>query len=229
MIEKQQNRTMSPLQSGEEYFNLSSRQVSTTASSEASKGPNIGLILGIVGMIIVMLILSFMSQYLPTVRYMRWRARRHARREQSQWFGRRGSDVSTDFDDEYLRAASDRRRASIRPWIGLNVSSIFGGSVPRATLTGDRDERRGCTRRCRRHRGRLGLRTMGNDTQTTLPLYTERDEGVMRVPGYEGSSRVRASEDDRFETVALHDRGRRGGGSGEVGIELQVLERVVVR
>ena len=70
---------------------------------------------------------------------------------------------------------------------------------------------------------------MGNETQTTLPLYTESDEGFMRVPAYEGSSRAREHEHGGFETVALHDEGRRDGGSGEVGIELQVLERVVVR
>ena len=101
------------------------------------------------------------------------------------------------------------------------------GMNHRDVLTGHGRGRRGRLERDGRGRGR-GMTHRRRETHTPLPRYTERDEGNLRLPGYECEGLPAYGSDDLERAAWLEER-RSDGHIGQVEIELQVLERAVLR
>ena len=107
-----------------------------------------------------------------------------------------------------------------RPWIGMAADRIYDGVMQGQILTGDGSESRGRLERNRREAGRTRVNVARTETRMSLPRYSERDEGTVRVPEYESGEEERA---------AWLEGGRNDGQFGEVEVELRILDRAVLR
>ena len=197
--------------------NASAAQKPADPSEPSSKisGGTIGIIFGIASPGLVGLAAYFFFYYLFMVwipKYRGWRVRKWLDGEDREWFRQR--DVES-------------RRLRGRLLAGGNTDMTFH-EMRVQLVAADEQARRG---RSRRERGgeTARMRPDANRTQTTLPRYSERDEGAFRVPEYERAPSLPGYEAADLERGVLRGEGTAEARVGELGIELRVLERVVVR
>lgn len=212
-----------------DYSHLFAREITASSSSDTHSHSPLPLILGVIGIFFVLVFFVLLAERTCEgfwKRYGRLRRDRGLRgwnRTREQQF----RDAYGNLNVEAIRRDAVERMRRGRPWIGMATDRIYDGVMQGQVLTGDGSENRGRLERNRRERGRTGVNLTRTGTRMSLPRYTERDDGTLRVPEYDRMSLPEYGSGD-LERAAWLEEGRNDGQFGEVEVELQVLERAVL-